>query len=321
VKIAANNAQIKLVAAAGPTHVVSRHSGCVRGAFESGPYATWSPDGKQLAWVGGSAICVAEPDGTHVHPLPHTSGLVDSPFALAWVRPGLLLYGDDYVISRVPLAGKAKSLGVEAPGFSVAGDGSRFSTPTQSDCPTCTGQAHVWTMTGRPVGTIGSSKVFYDTTSLSPDGKSVAFAQDGGIWTARADGSHARRIAASGTAPLWSPSGTEIAYVRTAPGQVGDLWVVDTKSGVSRLVARSFSDNGGWSPNGRLIASLNIGGLAVVDVATGKVRRLPFVGYPSAWSPDSKELLVSGRSTTTRCSSLWREPVDGSKPRLVSSCY
>ena len=92
--------------------------------------------------------------------------------------------------------------------------------------------------------------------------------------------------------------------------------------GTSRLLDPGISANAGWSPNGKLIASWSIGKLVVVDVATGKARRLPFVGYPSGndWSPDSKELLVAAR-LSGRCFALWRVPVNGSKPRLVSSCF
>ena len=318
-KIKAIEQTKKAAAAAGPKNIVGRQTGCGQGSFP-----TWSPDGRQIAWAGRPAVCIADADGSHVRPLPHTHGIVDSPFDLVWVKPRLLLYGDDYTISLLPIRGKPHLLrGVEAPNFAVSRDGSRFSTATQSDCPGCTGQAHVWTLAGKPVGAIGNSKVYYDAPSLSQDGSEIAYAQNGGIWTASADGSHARERVSSGTAPLWSPAGDTIAYATSA-----GLWTVGANGGMSRLVARGVSDNGGWSPDGKLIASWGLGGLDVVDVASGKVRKLPFVGYPNvyppsgsqAWSPDSNELLVTAR-LSGRCSALWREPVDGSKPRLLSSCY
>jgi WD40 repeat protein len=84
----------------------------------------------------------------------------------------------------------------------------------------------------------------------------------------------------------------------------------------------------GWSPDGRWIAFPDSKGrLAVVDVATRKVRRLlklrlPYDASSVAWSPDSRELLAVWRPPAhTSCpSGLWRVPLDGAKPRLVHGC-
>ena len=82
----------------------------------------------------------------------------------------------------------------------------------------------------------------------------------------------------------------------------------------------------GWSPDGKSIAfetgTGSIGTLAVVDVATGKVRRLLQLQYaPTAvWSSDSRELLADSVPKAQTCWSTWRVPVDGPKPTLISSC-
>jgi Tol biopolymer transport system component len=64
--------------------------------------------------------------------------------------------------------------------------------------------------------------------SWSPDGRQLAFARDGGIWTALADGSGQRRLTrASGTSPAWSPDGAYIAFVRPTErgsSKIGDIW-------------------------------------------------------------------------------------------------
>lgn len=314
-KIAAIEKTKKAVTALPPTNVVGSHTGC-----EGATNATWSPDGKQIAWPGRKAICVANLDGSNAHPLPQTLGRVDSVAQLSWIKPGLILYGGNYTISRLPIGAEPELYkGIEAPQYSVDAEGNLFATSTQSDCPGCTGPAHVWTMSGKLVGTIGDDNAFHGAPSFSPDGTRVAYEQNGGIWVAATNGSGARELVSSGGSPLWSPTGGEIAY--SSPD---GLAVVPAGGGSSRLVARGVSDNGGWSPNGKLIASWGIGGLDVVDIASGKLRKLPFVGYPgfgaNAWSPDSKQLLVTAR-LSSRCFSLWREPVDGSKPRLLSSCF
>jgi hypothetical protein len=82
----------------------------------------------------------------------------------------------------------------------------------------------------------------------------------------------------------------------------------------------------GWSPDGKSIAfelgSGTLGKLAVVDVATGKVRTLLSLHYaPTAsWSPDSNELVANSVPRSQKCWSTWRVPVDGSSPTLISTC-
>ena len=82
----------------------------------------------------------------------------------------------------------------------------------------------------------------------------------------------------------------------------------------------------GWSPDGTSIAfetdEGSIGKLAVVEVATGKVRSLLQLSYAptAAWSQDSSELVANTVPTTQRCWSTWRVPADGSRPTLISSC-
>jgi hypothetical protein len=105
------------------------------------------------------------------------------------------------------------------------------------------------------------------------------------------------------------------------------LRLVAAGGGKSRaLVARNVENVFGWSPNGKSIALEqgrgSIGKLAVVDVATGKVRTLLQLNYAptAAWSADSSELLANSVPKTQKCWSTWRVPVDGSKPTLVSSC-
>ena len=89
----------------------------------------WSPDGKQIAFVGRRlghgplsvrAICVATADGTNTAPLQHTTctrrcrlDLIDSPTQLFWVQPNLLLYGDDFRIFTIPVGGQPQLLGRE----------------------------------------------------------------------------------------------------------------------------------------------------------------------------------------------------------------
>jgi len=60
----------------------------------------------------------------------------------------------------------------------------------------------------------------YGGLDWSPDGRRIAFVAEG-LWTARDDGSDARRIVLDGVSPAWSPDGRKIAFKRGC-----GIWVV-----------------------------------------------------------------------------------------------
>lgn len=316
-------------------------------ACSSTDLPAWSPDGTQIAFVGrrlrhgplpARAICVATADGKNVAPLPHTVcttrcrlDLIDSPTQLFWVRPDLLLYGDDFRIFTIPVGGEPAPLGRE-PGsfeeFSVDSAGDRVAAGS-AECPRCAGPVTVLTVpSGAVVGRVGGDKLDNVTPSLSPDGSQVVFERDfsddsgrtKGIWTASADGSHLRRLVAAGSTPLWSPAGGTIAYWRSSA-----LRLVRPQGGASRtLVPSGVEAVFGWSPDGKRIAFEHSDGrLELVDTGTGKVHALLQLRFaPSVvWSPSSQQLLVKTQPRAdNRCASLWRVPAVHGAPQLLRRC-
>jgi len=350
------NGRVRSRALAAGAVLVAVAAGCASGgarplaspACSSTNLPAWSPNGKQIAFVGRRlghgplpqrAICTATADGRNTAPLPQTLcrrlcrlDLIDSPSQLFWVRPNLLLYGDDFRIFTIPVAGTPTPLGRQ-PGsyeqFSVDSAGDRVAAGF-SNCPQCAGPVTVLAVpTGRLVGRIGGTKVDNITPSISPDGTQVVLVrssaggsgQTTGIWTASANGSRLRRLIPSGFTPLWSPAGNRIAYL--APSAA--LKLVAPQGGASRtVVARNVVWLFGWSPNGKQIAFQGQGGsLDVVDVATGKVRKLMQLRFAPnvAWSPSSQELLVKTQPLRlSQCASLWRVPAGGGKPQRLRNC-
>jgi Tol biopolymer transport system component len=323
----------------------------------------WSPDGTQIAWFGyrwprppnghavGSynilrAFCVSDADGTHLHQLSHTvcsercsNNLGDPPGQLDWVGPSLLVYGSDDGAHVISVGRRPKLLAREGPDpYAIDARGDRIAGGISAGCVTCSGPVKIFSVpSGAVVGVVGGAKLDNSEPSLSPDGSRVVFmrrpATDSGagpaIWTAAADGSHLKRLERHGSDPLWSPTGTQIAYL-SPTGTARSAWrLVAPQGGTSTTLLRNGPGTVfGWSPNGRWIAFPDSKRrLAVIDVTTGKVRRLPKLGatYDSSsvvWSPNSLELLVVGRPAShSSCpSGLWRVPIDGSKPRLVHGC-
>jgi hypothetical protein len=324
---------------------------------------SWSPDGAQIAWYGfrwprppqhhaaGSwntlrAICVSDADGKNLHQLPNTvcsercsNPLRDPPGRLDWADPTLLLAGNDFGVYSVSVGQKPKLLGKTGPApYSLDAKGDRLAAGAfPASCVHCSGPVKIRAVpSGSVVATVGGAKVNNTEPSLSPDGTQVVFSRYAngsgknlGIWTASADGTHLQRLERRGGLPLWSPSGNRIAYLAPTGSALFAWRLVSPQGGASTTLLRNGPGTiFGWSPNGRWIAFPDSRGrLAVVDVATKKVRTLlklvlPYSASSVAWSPNSQQLLVVWRPPAhTSCpSGLWRVPVNGAKPRLVHGC-
>jgi hypothetical protein len=324
----------------------------------------WSPDGTQIAWFGyrwplpphhhavGSwnilrAFCASDADGRHLHQLPDTvcsercaNNLGDPPGQLDWVGPSLLVYGSDDGVHTVTIGQRPKLLTRSGPDpYAIDARGDRVATAMFAmGCSGCAGPVTIRSVpSGVVVGVVGGTKLNNDQPTLSPDGTQVAFTRTSGknpeakpsVWVAAADGSHLRQLERSGSNPLWSPAGNRIAYLAPS-GNARSAWrVVAPQGGSSTTLLRNGPGTVfGWSPNGRWIAFPDSKGrLAVIDVATRKVRtllklRLPYSLSSVVWSPDSQQLLVVWRPPAhTSCpSGLWRVPISGAKPHLVHGC-
>ena len=96
------------------------------------------------------------------------------------------------------------------------------------------------------------------TPSWSPDGKSLVFDGGNGIWKVHSNGTGLTRLAAAraATAPAWSPTHDQIAFVRYAQGR-GQIWLMNANgTHPSRLLASSLIsyEQPSWSRNGRKVA-------------------------------------------------------------------
>ncbi len=148
---------------------------------------------------------------------------------------------------------------------------------------------------------------------MSPDGRQIAFAALGDIWTMPVDLSGTDGAVKTGeprrltddvfvdTDPAWSPDGGKIAFASDRAGGM-DIWVRDLKTGADRrLSSLPNADMApSWSPDGKSIvfisnADFEQGEVYVVPAEGGEPQRIldrSFgVGYPS-WSPDSRFVIT-----------------------------
>ena len=150
--------------------------------------------------------------------------------------------------------------------------------------------------------------------ALSPDGKEIAFASGGDIWTAPATGGDAHLLIsdpADESRPLYSPDGTRLAFVSTRTG-AGDIYILTFATGTLERI--TFSDSASnldaWSRDGQWLyftsSSTDVAGEGdILRVrATGgtplEVSRERYMNeFESAPSPDGKQILLAAKGISS----------------------
>ena len=269
---------------------------------------TWTPDGKQVVYnVIARGASNLEVSGREI-----VTGEDVFPHHVQFTSPTEFLYTADGQIKRRSLNGG----GATNISFTAVVPLHRVPvTPNQHD------------FSSRPRKALGIVRPV-----ISPDGKRVAFAALGDIWTMNIGSkptrlTHDRFLDAD---PAWSPDGTMLVFSsdRAETGNL-DLWIHDFKTGAEkRLTSEPLADYGAnWSPDGKRIAFLSMlphqQGAAVdtVDVDSGKITqyyRAP-ARIPSnpTWSADGRTLIVAAHDQYSQRfrEGVWQWmviPLDGS---------
>lgn len=116
--------------------------------------------------------------------------------------------------------------------------------------------------------TAWSTKIY--TPDWSPSGKSIVYVGPKGITRMRANGTHKKRVHATGFTPRWSPDGKRIAFADKSanPVATGDIYTIRSNGTHKRNLTKSRAPSScpdipeecsrddadpAWSPNGRRV--------------------------------------------------------------------
>lgn len=162
--------------------------------------------------------------------------------------------------------------------------------------------------------------------ALSPDGRTLAIALFGTLWTLPGDGGEGRRITDElfdASYPTWSPDGKAITFQGYRAGDY-DIWsIAPDGTGARQLTSGPADDREPhWSPDGtRLAFASDRAGnydIWVLNVPSGDLRQVtydPADDFMPAWAPDGRSLAFV--STRPSSPGVWTVEVDG-RERLVA---
>jgi Tol biopolymer transport system component len=267
--------------------------------------ATFSPDGRLLAYLSGGVVYIAQLRGNNPPaivgtPAPRNGRLRGlGQLGLTWTPDGqALIFGQStgfglWHLWRVAVAGKSPPERIDLAGFA-----------------------------GFPAMSRTGNRLAFSRSGL--DGDMYRVTEGGGMATIQASTFN------EGEGSV-SPDGERVAFLSERTGEDSEIWIGGTADGSGRrsLTNGLHRPEGSpqWSPDGRRIAFDGFDGMGgprrvfVVDAEGGAVRSIPpkagFDDQIPSWSHDGKYIYF-GSNRTGRME-VWRAPADGGEPVQITT--
>ena len=129
--------------------------------------------------------------------------------------------------------------------------------------------------------------------AISPDGKLIAFAYKGDIFTVDSNGGQARQLTTNPAydyMPVWSPDGSQIAFASNREGSF-DVYVVEAKGGTPRRLTTNSSKElpVAWKDNSHVL-------------------------FQTALLPSAESIVFSGSY-----SQVYEVDLNGNRPKMFST--
>ncbi len=155
---------------------------------------------------------------------------------------------------------------------------------------------------------------FFVGQSWSPDGKKLAFGagkltstNSGDIWTINIEDNKITKLTSNpeynDREPIWSPNGSEIAFISTGRDEVpGSIWTIPSHGGTAKQLNANIKNvwAPAWSPDGSKIAycSQPVNTLYIYSLADSSLRRGPLqitsLRYATPhWLPDGNSIVMN----------------------------
>jgi Tol biopolymer transport system component len=179
----------------------------------------WSPDGKKIAFSSGDIFTIS-PNGNELTRITN----VGSAFSPSWSPDGMSIVYDVtsgegkglWIINLITNSNKHLGLGRDAD-WSPNGEKLVYEGPPGST----RSESQLWVVDTSGMGNVqltSNNSIINRSPSWSPDGSTIAWTTDHGIWLMNADGTNQRELINDySSSPSWSPDSRKIAFQNLNP--------------------------------------------------------------------------------------------------------